>query len=79
MMSTSLFNALETGVVMDTGTVGEFNDIQDPSGVWMRVNDAFQAMDAQKTLRALGRKSSAASGAAAVSSAASTSSEGKTE
>lgn len=78
-MSTDLAAALETGVVVDTGTVGEFNDIKDPDGVWIRVNDAFQAMDAQKALRSLGMKSSAVSGSAAVSSAESTPSGGESK
>lgn len=50
-LSVDLGQAIETGVVLDTGTVGEFNNIEDPSGVWTRVRDAFHAADLQRTIQ----------------------------
>lgn len=42
--------AMESGVVFDTGTIGESNDIDDPNSIRCRVNDAFEALDAQRHL-----------------------------
>lgn len=40
--------AIESGVVFDTGTIGEYNDLDDPSNIKGRIRDAFEAVDAQR-------------------------------
>lgn len=42
--------AVESGVVLDTGTIGDYNDIEDPRSISRRVRDVFDAMDIQKSL-----------------------------
>ena len=67
-MSVDLKSAIETGVVLDTGTVAEHNDIDDPSTIYGRVRDCFDAFDAKQRILAAGR---AAKEAGAVKQAAS--------
>lgn len=47
-LSTSIKLALENGVVMDTGIDSIYNDIDNPTNIWGRVSDVFQAIDAQE-------------------------------
>ncbi|MCR5352563.1 MAG: hypothetical protein K6E35_08765 [Bacteroidales bacterium] len=54
-MSVDLKSAIETGVVLDTGTVAEHNDIDDPSTIYGRVRDCFDAFDAKQRILALNR------------------------
>lgn len=74
-MSVDLKAAIETGVVLDTGTVAEHNDIDDPSTIYGRVRDCFDAFDAKQKILAAGRAAkeavSAAKQAAADSSSVS--------
>lgn len=69
-LSINIAQAIETGVVLDTGTVGEYNEIDDPNGVWTRVRDAFQAVDVQRSIKtALSSAQSAASNNSATAAA----------
>lgn len=47
-LSQSIAMALETGVVLDTGIDSQYNEIENPTNIWGRVTDVFQAIDAQK-------------------------------
>lgn len=49
-LSTSLRLALENGVIMDNGIDAVHNDIEDPSNVWGRISNVFEAIDAQKAI-----------------------------
>lgn len=69
-LSVDLVQAVETGVVLDTGTIGEYNNIEDPSGIWTRVRDAFHAADLQRSIQSAA--ASAAKNAASSSSASRT-------
>lgn len=53
-MSVDLKSAIETGVVLDTGTVAEHNDIDDPSTIYGRVRDCFDAFEAKQKILAAG-------------------------
>lgn len=55
-LSTSIRLALESGVVMDTGIDSIHNDIDDPSGIWGRISDVFEAIDVQKRVLSSGKK-----------------------
>lgn len=80
-LATDLKLAIETGVVADTGIVPEYNHIEDPMNIHGRVNDVFEAIEAQKQILANGKVTQPSSGtasAAAASAAASTPSEGQT-
>lgn len=54
-MSVDLAAAIETGVVLDTGTIAEHNEIDDPSCVLGRVRDCFDAFEAKKAILNAGR------------------------
>lgn len=54
-MAVDLAAAIENGVVVDTGTVGEYNDIENPASIWRRVYDAFDVVEAQRSVLAKGR------------------------
>lgn len=54
-MSVDLAAAIETGVVLDTGTIAEHNEIDDPSSVIGRVRDCFDAFEAKKAILNAGR------------------------
>lgn len=54
-MSVDLAAAIETGVVLDTGTIAEHNEIDDPSCVIGRVRDCFDAFEAKKAILNAGR------------------------
>lgn len=54
-MSVDLKSAIETGVVLDTWTVAEHNDIDDPSTIYGRVRDCFDAFEAKHRILASGR------------------------
>lgn len=81
-LSVDLQAAIESGVVLDTGTIEEFNDIDNPDNIHCRVKDIFQAMELQKAYLQNGRISQSASvgssehSGASVSSGVSTSSSG---
>lgn len=49
-LSTSIRLALENGVVLDTGVESFYNELDDPSSIYGRVQDVFQAMDLQREL-----------------------------
>lgn len=69
-LSCDLEVAINTGVVVDTGSLGEYNDITDPTNILCRVHDAFEAIDLQKRARALHSASVAAAQAAEVAASA---------
>lgn len=54
-MSVDLAAAIESGVVLDTGTIAEHNDIDSPGSILGRVRDCFDAFDAKKRILAAGR------------------------
>lgn len=49
-MATDINTAMETGVVMDTGVDGDYNDIDDPRNIMGRVESVFEAMDLQRKI-----------------------------
>lgn len=55
-LAINMASALETGIVVDTGTLGTFNDIDEPSSIWKRVGDTFEALEAMKLIDRHGRK-----------------------
>lgn len=73
-LATDLNKAIETNTVQDTGVVADFNSIEEPNAITGRVSDAFEAIDAQRSILAAGKaakaKADAAAAAAAASSAA---------
>lgn len=58
-MSVNLSAAIESGVVLDTGMIAEHNDIDSPASIIGRVQDVFDAFEAQKNILAKGRIESA--------------------
>lgn len=54
-MSVDLAGAIETGVVLDTGTIAEHNDIDSPASILGRVRDCFDAFEAKKRILNAGR------------------------
>ena len=54
-LAVDLDAAIESGVVLDTGVVEQYNEIQDPNSVVTRVKDVFHAMDLQKAYLSAGR------------------------
>lgn len=49
-MSVDLVEAAKHGIVFDTGTLPEYNDIDEPGSVWRRVSDALDAVELQRTI-----------------------------
>lgn len=49
-MATDVDDAIETGVVRDTGIDSFDNGLDDVSGIICRVEDSFQAIDHQRTI-----------------------------
>ena len=47
-LAVDLEKAIETGVVLDTGVVEEYNNIDSPTNVVTRVQDVFHAMELKK-------------------------------
>lgn len=47
-LAVDLQKAIESGVILDTGVLEEYNDINSPQDVVTRVRDAFHAMDLRK-------------------------------
>lgn len=74
-LSVDLVAAIETGVVLDTGTIAEHNEIDDPSSVIGRVRDCFDAFEAKKAILNAGRIQQPAGSAAPAVDSPSTSSE----
>lgn len=68
-LSVNLAAAIEHGVILDTGTIVEHNDIEDCSSIVGRVRDCFDAFEAQRAIRAAAK--SAAQAAKAESAVAS--------
>lgn len=56
-LSTNIELALENGVVLDTGIDSIYNDIENPTNIWGRVQDVFTAMDIQKKILNSGKVS----------------------
>lgn len=54
-MSVDLAAAIDSGVVLDTGMIAEHNDIDSPASIIGRVQDVFDAFEAQKNILAKGR------------------------
>lgn len=50
-MAINLQLAITEGVVQDTGDIPYYNDIEDPSTITGRINDVFEAMDAERSLK----------------------------
>lgn len=44
--------AIDNGIVVDTGVIAEYNDIDCPSNILCRIHDTFEAMDLQKAISA---------------------------
>lgn len=51
-LALDLENAIETGVVVDGGTVVDDNGISDPLNIRGRIRDAFDAIEHQRSIRA---------------------------
>lgn len=49
-LSVDLKRALTEGVIQDTGEIPYYNDIEDPTAISGRVNDVFEALDADRNL-----------------------------
>ena len=49
-LACDLESAIENGVVVDTGTAADYNDIEDVYNIRGRVRDAFDAVEAQRAL-----------------------------
>lgn len=49
-MSVDLVEAAKNGIVFDTGTLPEYNDIEEPGNVWRRVADTLDAVELQRTI-----------------------------
>lgn len=49
-LSVDLVRALTEGVIQDTGEIPYHNDIEDPTTISGRVNDVFEAIDADRSL-----------------------------
>lgn len=49
-LSVDLKLAITEGIVRDTGEIPYHNDIEDPTTISGRVNDVFEAMDADRSL-----------------------------
>lgn len=69
-LSIDISQAIENGVVQDTGEPGVFNDMSEPSSIGSRVTDPFTAVDMQKTLLNSAAKSKAKAAEAAAAAAA---------
>lgn len=55
-LAVSLSESLKTGVVKDSLASLESNGIQDPEAIVGRVNDRFDAIDADRAIRKYGKK-----------------------
>lgn len=69
-LATDLNKAIETNTVQDTGVVADFNSIEEPNAITGRVFDAFEAIDAQRSILAAGKAAKSKADAAAAASAA---------
>lgn len=49
-----LDKAIESGVVLDTGTVDSYNDLDDVHSIGHRVSSVFEALDIQRKILASG-------------------------
>lgn len=49
-LSIDLDKAIESGVVLDSGTTQEFNNIEEPTSIGRRVSSVFDALDIQRSL-----------------------------
>lgn len=47
-LSVDIQQAIDTGVVLDTGVIEAHNDIQDPTSIVTRVRDTFHALELKK-------------------------------
>lgn len=47
-LAVDIQQAIETGVVLDTGVIEQHNDIQDPTSIVTRVRDTFHALELKK-------------------------------
>lgn len=56
-LAISISKAIETGVVFDTGTIPEGNDIESPDSIWCRVTDALHAAQLEKEFSTKARAS----------------------
>lgn len=54
-LAVDLEKAIETGVVLDTGVVEEYNNIDSPTNVVTRVQDVFHAMELKKAYLQAGK------------------------
>lgn len=54
-LAVDLEKAIETGVVLDTGVLEEFNNIDSPTNVVTRVQDVFHAMELKKAYLQAGK------------------------
>lgn len=54
-LAVDLEKAIETGVVLDTGVLEEFNNIDSPTSVVTRVQDVFHAMELKKAYLQAGK------------------------
>lgn len=55
-LTVDLTEALESGIVRDSGQAMDSNDISDPSAIVGRVSDVFDALDAERAIRKYGKK-----------------------
>ena len=54
-LAVDLEKAIETGVVLDTGVIEEYNNIDSPTNVVTRVQDIFHAMELKKAYLQAGK------------------------
>lgn len=54
-LAVDLQKAIESGVILDTGIVEEYNDINSPESVVTRVRDAFHAIELQRAYLQAGK------------------------
>lgn len=79
-LSICISDALETGTIHDTGTLGNFNGISEPSQISGRVRDQFEAFEAAQALKkSMSSKAVSASSSTSVSSVKPTSSQASGE
>lgn len=69
-LSINLSSAMENGVVPSSGNVPEHNGLEHSSDIGPRAQDAFEAIDMQRSAMALGKAQSSADAEAAAASAA---------
>lgn len=62
--STSITEALRTGIVKSSAILDDSNGIEDPSAVLGVVRDKFEAIDAERAIRKYGKKAQKPAGLA---------------